>query len=184
MSVAERIREANRLVSIFDLTGHSNRKSTGPQKVHCPLHDDSVKSARLYPATNSMHCFAGCGSFDAVAYVANSEGVGMLAAAEIIVRGAGKRWDKIESDDSEFWRLLAKAEGRFLSAAERIDARWELHLQALEFDQMGVEVDFDIFDRAGLDMEVLTTWIEDIRSQHILQFHNHKKGVAHGISEA
>ena len=78
------IRKANGSVSIFDVLGQGHLKSNRPVQIHCPMHTDRNKSARVYPDTNTLHCFTESKSWDVVAAVAELEGVSMFEAAKLI----------------------------------------------------------------------------------------------------
>ena len=153
--IRERIAAANDLVDIFELAGYPLQAS--PLKIHCPFHSDRRRSARLYPATNSMFCFTESRSWDAVAFVADREGVGMVEAAQIIEAGAGTRWKERKGASSEFWRMIKRG---LVDDNSILHYRWELHRQGLEVQAQGGSVDWSAFDRAHCDVGSLQLWSE------------------------
>ncbi len=76
-------------------------------KIHCPFgemyhHDGGAEPAmRVYPDSNHLYCFAGCGAFGPVALVAHAFGLTRRAAARELLDRAGirapswrKTWDQ------------------------------------------------------------------------------------------
>ena len=157
--IAERISAANDLVSIFDVLGIA--ETDGPSKIHCPFHSDRRRSARVYPATNSLHCFTESRSWDVVAVVADQNGVGMLEAVEIIEAGAGTRWKERVGPSAEFWRLIKSG---LVDDRSVLSYRWELAREGLRVQAHGGVVDWDSFDRAHCDVTSLRVW-----SEHLLK---------------
>ena len=173
--ISDRIAAANDLVDIFDLSGYPHQDT--PLKIHCPFHDDSRRSARLYPATNSLFCFTESKTWDAVAFVADREGVTMAEACGIIEKGACVRWKRRgDGSASEFWRMVRRglsgnemlarlggsSDGGSISLPSDPQSvlmyRWELQVQGLDVAAAGGEVDWDEFDRAHCDVVSLRRW--------------------------
>ena len=158
--MSDLIRKANSVVSIFDVLGQSHLKGSTPVQVHCPMHSDKHKSARIYPATNSIHCFAESKSWDPVAVVADQEGVSMFEAAKMITEEVGVRWQRTKG--SEFGKLVAKYKGRMSEADVKV-MRLEIHDQALWLRDQGAVVDWDGFDNAHMDVDKLKAWVAELR---------------------
>ena len=127
------------------------------------MHSDARKSARIYPDTNTMHCFAEGRSWDPVAVVAEQEGIGMAEAAKIITDGAGVRW-KAVGPHKEFGKFLSKYRGESSEADIKL-MRLEIHDQALALRSQGADVDWEGFDSAHMDLEKLKAWVAELRSQ-------------------
>ena len=157
-------RQANEAVSIFDVVGLPHLRGDQPQQVHCPMHDDARKSARIYPETNTMFCFAESKAWDPVAAVAEREGLSMGEAARLILDGRGVVWQEAFSGSSEFRKLLARHNGS-LSERDVKTLRLEIHEQALALRDRGVEVDWEGFDRAHLDVDRLRLWASALRDR-------------------
>jgi hypothetical protein len=79
-------------------------------KLYCPFGDlfhadgGSSKSFRIYPETNSAHCFAGCGYFNPVKLIGKDKGLSDLQAAEYILTftkyvppDIDSQWDAVTS---------------------------------------------------------------------------------------
>jgi hypothetical protein len=57
-----------------------------PQQLSCPFHGkDLSMSARFYPETNSMYCFACKEAWDPISYVMKSDGIKFMPAANFLV---------------------------------------------------------------------------------------------------
>lgn len=160
MSLKDRIDAANELVSIFDLIDIPT--ATKPTQILCPVHDDTRKSARVYPDSNSVYCWT-CGrSYDPVAILVETEGLSTLAAIEYIEKNAGVRWEKVDDgrDTSKFWDLVGKAtadpdDPEHWSKRDVFLFRWAVH----ETVRKAVpSPDWSGFDDAHLDVRALRTW--------------------------
>lgn len=158
----DRIGHANGLVSIYefieDVPDHSR-----PRKIHCPAHDDTHKSANVYPEANNLYCFTEGKTYDPVGLVSEQEGLSIPAACEYIEKYAGVRWERQQTGDDEFWRLARKAQAspddeKFWTRQERILWRWEVHRTVA---QLVPEPDWDGFDNAHLDVKALREWQDD-----------------------
>lgn len=80
------------IIKALNLAGASiGEFSAGSVKTYCPFghlfHADggSSKALRVYPGTNSAHCFAGCGYFSPVRLVAKINDTSEVEAAEFIL---------------------------------------------------------------------------------------------------
>lgn len=89
-----------------------NDFSIASLKVWCPFgqlyHSDggSTKAMRIYPATNSAWCFAGCGYFTPVKLIAMDRGVTDQQAAELIL----ERTNYVAPDYESRWQALVEAQ--------------------------------------------------------------------------
>lgn len=78
-------------------------------KVYCPFgnlyHSDggTTKAMRIYPATNSAWCFAGCGYFTPTRMLAMDKGVPEQAAAEFIL----ERTNYVAPDFEARWEAIS-----------------------------------------------------------------------------
>jgi DNA primase len=55
------ISEIKRRLSIETVLQHYNLTPDRNRQICCPFHEDDTPSCRIYPQTNSFHCF-GCGA--------------------------------------------------------------------------------------------------------------------------
>jgi DNA primase len=55
------IREIKQRLSILQVLQHYNLTLDGNKQINCPFHQDDTPSCRIYPATDTFHCF-GCGA--------------------------------------------------------------------------------------------------------------------------
>lgn len=155
----ERIDHANGLVSVYEFIEYVADHSR-PRKIHCPVHDDSTKSAQVYPDTNSLYCFT-CGmSYDPVGLVAEEQSVNVLAACEYIEKQAGVRWERQETNEDEFWRLARKGaasadDATYWTRRQLILYRWAVHQTVLDLVD---SPDWETFDDAHLDVKKLRDW--------------------------
>ncbi len=156
-----RIAHANDLVSVYEFIEHVADHSR-PRKIHCPVHDDRTKSAQVYPDTNSLYCFTEGLSYDPVGLVAEQEGLSVYAACEYIEKYAGVRWERQAEEDSEFWKLIAKAaadpdDPAHWSARERVLYRWAIHRTVLDLVPAEL-IEWDEFDNVHLNAPALRAW--------------------------
>jgi hypothetical protein len=107
-------------------------------KVYCPFghlyHSDggTSKAMRIYPATNSAWCFAGCGYFTPVKLLSLDKGISEEEAAESILETT----KYIPPDYESRWEALVTAEtpmdtdalsDALKVACARLDPNWEAH---------------------------------------------------------
>lgn len=70
------IQQALMLPVLNDYIGINRLEATNSFSMKCPFHNDtSENSMRVYPETNSMYCFGGCGSFRPESFVAKLMGI-------------------------------------------------------------------------------------------------------------
>lgn len=101
-----RVDEAVDIYDVADRYGLGWGENTGKaSQVHCPMHNDSTPSARVYPDSNSGYCWTCQKSFGPIALTASQEGIGWSAAAEMLARRHGVDITP-GSDLGEFHRLL------------------------------------------------------------------------------
>lgn len=55
------ISEIKQRLSILTVLSHYNLKPDRSNHIKCPFHEDDKPSCRIYPETNTFHCF-GCGA--------------------------------------------------------------------------------------------------------------------------
>ncbi len=160
--IHERIQAANGMVSIYDLIEEVSSQSE-PRQIHCPIHDDARKSARVFPDSNSVYCWTCSSAYDPVAIVAEQEGISLTAACRFIEDNAGVRWERIEERiENDFWELLARASADpddvlFWKKQEVVHYRWAIHATVLDLVPVG-EIDWEGFDNAHLDGGLLRAW--------------------------
>jgi len=64
----------NRL-PLLTVLAHYNLKPDRHHQILCPFHEDDKPSCKIYPATNTYHCFA-CGKTgDAIQFIQDKEGI-------------------------------------------------------------------------------------------------------------
>jgi DNA primase len=80
------IKEIKSRLSIHTVLNHYNLKADRNQMLKCPFHQEDTASLRIYPDTNSFHCF-GCGkNGDAIEFCCLKEGdkhKGIVKSAEL-----------------------------------------------------------------------------------------------------
>lgn len=108
--------------------------STGSIKVHCPfgfLHIDGGydKAMRVYPDTNSAHCFAGCGTFTPVKLLAKIMDISDREAVDVVLEETGyvapdyaSRWASLHAEPLVDHDGLSEA---LKVACARLDPTWE-----------------------------------------------------------
>lgn len=116
--------------------------STGSIKTYCPFgqvfHSDGgwSKAFRVYPASNSAHCFAGCGFFTPVKLIARANNWSDAEAAQVIL----EKTNYVPPDYASQWEALTQSGeaidldglGEALKVAcARMDPSWEER----QFDQ-------------------------------------------------
>ncbi len=160
--IAERIHAANAMVSIYDLIEEVSSQ-TEPRQIHCPIHTDARKSARVFPDSNSVYCWTCARAYDPVAIVSEQEGIGVTAACRYIEDNAGVRWVRIEERaGQDFWDLLVRAEAdpedvRAWRRQEIVAYRWAVHATVFELVPLS-RIDWEGFDNAHLDGVKLRAW--------------------------
>lgn len=160
--IHERIQAANEMVSIYDLIEDVSSQSE-PRQIHCPVHNDTRKSARVFPDSNSVYCWTCARAYDPVALVSEQESIGLTAACRFIEDNAGVRWQRIEERvANDFWKLLAKAgadpdDVRFWRRREVVLYRWAIHATVLNLVPVS-QIDWEGFDNAHLDGALLRVW--------------------------
>lgn len=165
MAVIDRIRAARELVSIYDLLSERGISvaSHRPQKIHCPVHEDSHKSAVVYPDTQEVYCFAEDRTYDVVALVQEWEALEWWEACAWIEGRAGVVYERQGPDpQDEFWRLLRERDEPKLDPRQAYQMRWAIHRTVLELAEDLSAVDWDEFDRVdtGVDVGILRRWQE------------------------
>jgi DNA primase len=55
------IQETKQRLSIIAVLQHYNLKPDRNNQIKCPFHEDDKPSCKIYPDTNTFHCF-GCGT--------------------------------------------------------------------------------------------------------------------------
>ncbi len=55
------IQEIKQRLSIKEVLAHYNLIPDKHSQINCPFHEDNTPSLKIYPETNSFHCF-GCGA--------------------------------------------------------------------------------------------------------------------------
>ena len=88
------IRTVDDAISIFTVAAHYRLDwgyDTGrPQQVHCPMHNDSTPSARVYPGEGAGgYCWTCQQAFGPSRLAAEQEGVSITAAAHLLARRYG-----------------------------------------------------------------------------------------------
>lgn len=67
--------EIKQKLSILAVLGKYNLKPDKHNQIKCPFHDDDKPSCKIYPDTNTYHCFA-CGKTgDAIQFIQDKEGI-------------------------------------------------------------------------------------------------------------
>lgn len=67
------IQEIKQRLSILTVLSHYNLKPDRSNHIKCPFHEDDKPSCRVYPETNTFHCF-GCGAKgDAIEFIQKKE---------------------------------------------------------------------------------------------------------------
>lgn len=139
MRTATRIQIANDSMSINAACAEAGLDVAdygyGSIKSYCPfsfLHTDggASKAFRVYSATNSAYCFAGCGRFTPVTMIATAKDMSSEDAADWILTKVGY----VEENYQDQWDALVKdppppdrdslTEALKLACA-RMDSRWE-----------------------------------------------------------
>jgi len=152
VSVFEQARSAIRITDLLEISIGDR-----PSKILCPMHDDRVKSAVVYPEDNTVFCFRDRETYDVIDLVEAREGLpSKLAAAKWILDRAGLVYeDRRASPADEFWRL-AKDPGPSVpsSRAEAYALRWSVHATVLALVE---SPSWDAFDEA-LTVAELRSW--------------------------
>ncbi len=69
------IKEIKQRLSILTVLSHYNLKPDRSNHIKCPFHEDDKPSCRIYPETNTFHCF-GCGAKgDAIEFIQKKDGI-------------------------------------------------------------------------------------------------------------
>jgi DNA primase catalytic core len=69
------ISEIKQRLSIITVLSHYNLKPDRSNHIKCPFHEDDKPSCRVYPETNTFHCF-GCGAKgDTIEFIQKKEGI-------------------------------------------------------------------------------------------------------------
>jgi len=69
------IRDIKQRLSILQLLSHYHLKPDRSNHIKCPFHEDDKPSCRIYPDTNTFHCF-GCGAKgDTIEFIQKKEGI-------------------------------------------------------------------------------------------------------------
>ena len=77
------IHEIKQRLSIATVLQHYSLTVDRNRQIHCPFHQDDTPSCRIYPETNSFHCF-GCGATgDQIEFIERYE---RISKHEAIVR--------------------------------------------------------------------------------------------------
>lgn len=174
MSMLDRIRHANELVSVYEFIEEVPSRGR-PEQIHCPVHEDRRKSARVYPESNSVFCWT-CGRpYDPVSILVETEGMSYAAACRYIEENAGVRWERQESEAEDFWRLVRKAgqdpdDPKHWSRKDLVSARWQIHETILS---AGLDnVDWAPFDNGHLDIVELRRWRDSLLDGEPGQLYN------------
>jgi len=157
----ERIQAANEMVSIYDLIEDVSSQSE-PKQIHCPIHEDTRKSARVFPDSNSVYCWTCSRAYDPVAIISEEEGISLQAACRYIEDNAGVRWEMQERAGGDFWELVAKQDAdpedaTFWHRREIVLYRWAIHATVADLVPAD-QIDWEGFDDAHLDGERLREW--------------------------
>jgi len=92
--------DIKRHLSIATVLQHYNLTPDRSKQIRCPFHEDDTPSCRIYPETNSFHCF-GCGaSGDPIEFIEKYERISKreaLVKATGLVGNAESRMQKAES---------------------------------------------------------------------------------------
>ncbi len=157
----ERIQAANEMVSIYDLIEDVSSQAE-PKQIHCPIHDDSRKSARVFPDSNSVYCWTCSRAYDPVAIISEEEGISLTAACRYIEDNAGVRWVAQDKTEGDFWELVAKQQAdpedaEFWERREAVLYRWAIHATVADLLPAD-QIDWEGFDNAHLDTEMLREW--------------------------
>lgn len=85
VSLTARIRGSIKLTDLLNEKGLAVSDS-GQQQISCPFHGvDRSRSARVYPETNSMHCFACVKSWDPISFTMQEQEIDFWHAVELLV---------------------------------------------------------------------------------------------------
>ncbi len=86
------IPDIKKQLSILTVLEHYNIKPDKHSQINCPFHQDGKPSCKVYPETNTFHCF-GCGAKgDQIEFCAKQEGdkhKGILKATELTGKNTG-----------------------------------------------------------------------------------------------
>lgn len=107
------VRTVDEKVDIFDVAARYDLgwgASTGrPQQVHCPMHNDSSPSARVYPESNSGYCWTCQEAFGPSRLVADAESIHIVRAAHLLAARLGID-TRPDADLSEFRQMADRWE--------------------------------------------------------------------------
>lgn len=160
----DRVRALREAVSVYDLLaerGITVASREKPQKIHCPVHDDTHKSAVVYPESNEVFCFAEGRTFDVVSLVMEWEALRWWEACAWLEERAGVVYERQSNPQDEFWRLVRRRGSENLSPKQAYDLRWAIHRSVLELCADRSAVDWDTFDvDIGVDSGKLRAWRE------------------------
>lgn len=110
MSIVRIVDDRLDIFAIAERYGYGWGGSIGrPQQVHCPLHNDSTPSARVYPDSNSGYCWTCQESFGPTRLAAEAEGIHIYAAARLLAQVYSIDLTP-DADLSEFRALAARWE--------------------------------------------------------------------------
>lgn len=94
--VRQLVEESIPLHKLLEETGTSLAQVSRPEQMSCPFHGaDTSKSARYYPETNSMYCFACKKSWTPVYYWMQYQETNFMQAAESLARKYGIDLSKV-----------------------------------------------------------------------------------------
>lgn len=94
--VRELVAEKVPLQNLLESTGNHLAQTIKPQQISCPFHGvDTSRSARFYPDTNSMYCFACKKSWDPISFWMKHQGIGFMEAARQLSSQFGVDLSKI-----------------------------------------------------------------------------------------
>lgn len=146
LSVVQIVDESVSLFDVAETYGLGWGSDPGrPFQVHCPMHNDSTPSARVYPASNSGFCWTCQAPFGPSRLAACQEGVSIGRAAHILAaryavdlrpdadltqfRALAERWeDGPDTDTPEVRRaagLAVRGVGLPWDAIERLLPLWD-----------------------------------------------------------
>lgn len=128
MGVHYYIDELNKAVSIADVMKHYGLDVSFHQNVHCPspYHGDDKPSAKIYPKTNSCHCFACSKSFTPISIVMEQEGLTLPKACGQLIKEFGLDLKQYADVDDRYNEEIPMSERFPLTIKELNIIHWSM----------------------------------------------------------
>jgi len=143
------IQEIKQKLSIATVLQHYNLTADRNSQINCPFHEDNTPSCRIYPATNTFHCF-GCGATgDVIEFIEKYE---KCSKHEAITRAAAlipnyeppKRNGKpVKSMKINTLEILARAFTHFVRSMSAKPKKAVEYLESRKLDYTNLTIGYD-----------------------------------------